>query len=146
RADGHTILYVSHRLHEVLDIADKITVLRDGQYVDTLINDNLTEDDLIRRMVGRDLALTEVTERSAPTETVVALAVDGLSLPGKFEDVSLDVRKGEIVGVFGLEGSGAEDFSRALYGLEVATGGRIELLGKPVLHPQPTEMMQRGMS
>ena len=146
RAKGHTVLYVSHRLHEVLDIADKITVLRDGQYVDTLVNDNLTEDDLIRRMVGRDLALAEVAERNAPAETPVALAVDGLSLPGKFENMSLDVRQGEIVGVFGLEGSGAEDFSHALYGIELAIGGRIELLGKPVPHPAPAEMMLRGMS
>lgn len=69
----------------MLDIADKITVLRDGQYVDTLVNDNLTEDDLIRRMVGRDLALAEVAGRNAPADTPVALAVDGLSLPGKLE-------------------------------------------------------------
>lgn len=143
RDGGHTILYVSHRLHEVLDIADQITVLRDGRFIDTLANEGLTEDDLIRRMVGRDLGATV-----AGTSTIgpVALSVKGYGTSGHFAGMDLDVHEGEIVGVFGLEGSGAEEFSQALFGLTPATEGRLWLKGAEVRNPAPAALMQRGMS
>lgn len=146
RAAGHTILYVSHRLHEVLDIADRITVLRDGQYIDTLDNDALTEGDLVRRMVGRNLASAEGTPPVAAMSSKTVLKVHDLTRSGKFENMSLQLREGEIVGVFGLEGSGAEDFSRAIFGITPATAGTIEIDGAPARNPSPADLMKRGVS
>lgn len=145
RESGHTILYVSHRLPEVLEIADHITVLRDGQFVETLRNEGLGEDDLIRRMVGRDLGPVAVSDLSSVAAAPAALAVESMSLSGAFEDVTIDVRTGEIVGVFGLEGSGAEQFSQALFGIVAPTSGRLSLLGKPVRDMSPAGLMRRGM-
>ncbi|KQT51308.1 hypothetical protein ASG43_21085 [Aureimonas sp. Leaf454] len=145
RADGHTILYVSHRLHEVLEIADHITVLRDGQFVETLRNEGLCEDDLIRRMVGRDLGPVAPADTSAVAKAPVALAVEAMSLPGAFEDVHLTVRKGEIVGVFGLEGSGAEQFSQALFGIVPPVSGTLRLFDRPVRDVSPAGLMRAGM-
>lgn len=148
RDGGHTILYVSHRLHEVLEIADHITVLRDSQFIETLENKGLTEDDLIRRMVGRDLgaALPGAADAADTADAPVALHVQGMTLPGSFEDMGLEVRQGEILGVFGLEGSGAEEFSRAIFGIVPPVSGRMELLGQPVGDLSPPALMQRGMS
>ena len=146
RTSGHTILYVSHRLHEVLEISDHVTVLRDGQFVETLENRDLTENDLIRRMVGRNLEPVEQPDPAALSDAPAALRIEGMSLPGAFEDMRLDVRRGEIVGVFGLEGSGAEEFSRAIFGVVPPTSGRMELLGQPVHDLSPAALMARGMS
>ncbi len=146
RASGHTILYVSHRLHEVLDISNHITVLRDGQFVETLENSGLTEDDLIRRMVGRNLEPVETLDPAGLADAPMALRVEGMSLPEGFDDMRLEVRRGEIVGVFGLEGSGAEEFSRAIFGVVPPVSGRVELLGQPVRDLSPAALMARGMS
>lgn len=145
RTAGHTILYVSHRLHEVLDIADNITVLRDGRFIETLKNDNINEDDLVRRMVGRQLAAMHDAAPADFAASPIALAITGMTLPGSFEDMRVTLHRGEIVGVFGLEGSGAEEFSRALYGLVPPVAGRMELLGRPVHDLDPASLAMRGM-
>ncbi|WP_176559324.1 sugar ABC transporter ATP-binding protein [Rubellimicrobium roseum] len=146
RDGGHTILYVSHRLHEVLDVADHITVLRDGQYVETLANDGINEGDLIRRMVGRDLGPGVAANSAMLADAPVAFAVRGLSMAGQFHDMQLEVRQGEIVGVFGLEGSGAEQFSQAIFGIVPPSSGRIELNGRPIRDLSPASLMHSGMS
>ena len=146
RDSGHTILYVSHRLHEVLDIADHITVLRDGEFIGTLKNEGLSEDDLIRRMVGRNLAPPALPDPDQLNSAEVALRVSNMTMPGSFEDMGLELRRGEILGVFGLEGSGAEAFSRAIFGIVPPVSGRTELLGLPVHDLTPAALMGRGMS
>lgn len=145
RASGHTILYVSHRLHEVLDIADNITVLRDGRFIETLPNQGLSEDALIHRMVGRNLGPVARPDPAALAEARPALAITDMSLPGSFDSMSITVRHGEIVGVFGLEGSGAEEFSHALYGLIPPVSGQMELLGAPVRALDPASLAAAGM-
>ena len=139
RATGQSILYVSHRLQEVLDIADHITVLRDGKFVETLVNRNLDEDALIARMVGRELG----NERRGHggTRGAVALELADLGREGAFDGVSMSLHEGEIVGVFGLEGSGAEELSEAMFGR-----GEMRLFGERVAHPTPTALMRGGMS
>ncbi|WP_210529731.1 sugar ABC transporter ATP-binding protein [Rubellimicrobium arenae] len=146
RDGGHTILYVSHRLQEVLEIADHVTVLRDGQFVETLRNEGIGEDDLIRRMVGRDLGPVSAPDTAALADAPVAFAVRGLSMAGQFQDMQIEVRKGEIVGVFGLEGSGAEQFSQSLFGIVPPTSGRMELDGRPVRDISPSALMRAGMA
>ncbi len=146
RENGRTILYVSHRLHEVLAIADNITVLRDGQFIETLLNQGLGEDDLIRRMVGRDLEPVDNVDGAALADAPVALSVSGLSMAEAFRDVTMEVRKGEIVGVFGLDGSGAEEFSQSLFGLVPPTSGKVEVAGKPAHDMSPSNLMRLGVS
>ncbi|WP_112310721.1 sugar ABC transporter ATP-binding protein [Pseudogemmobacter bohemicus] len=146
RASGHTILYVSHRLHEVLAIADHVTVLRDGQFIETLAAAGLCEDDLIRRMVGRNLEPAATTASATLSDAPLALKIEGLTMPGAFTDMALELRRGEILGVFGLEGSGAEDFSQAIFGIVPPVSGRMELLGKPVTDLSPAGLMRRGMA
>jgi len=146
RASGHTILYVSHRLSEVLEMADQITVLRDGKFIETLENKSISEEDLIRRMVGRNLALIKEEGRDVPVETPIALKISHMSLPGRFENMAIDVRQGEVVGVFGLEGSGAEEFSQALFGIVPPISGRLELHGQPIHDLSPAVLLHHGIS
>ncbi|WBU61604.1 sugar ABC transporter ATP-binding protein [Paracoccus albus] len=143
---GHTILYVSHRLHEVLDIADHITVLRDGAFVGTLANDGLSEDDLIRRMVGRNLDSPTLPDLMRLNNAEVVLSIRNMTMPDGFEDMGLDLHRGEILGIFGLEGSGAEAFSRALFGIVPPVSGQMELIGQPVHDLSPAQLMKQGMS
>ncbi len=145
RAAGHTILYVSHRLPEVLALADHVTVLRDGRFVETLVNDGLSEDDLIRRMVGRALDGAPMAAGGG-TLGAPALEVRGLTLPDAYEEMDLSVARGEIVGVFGLEGSGAEEFSQGLFGIVPPVAGQLRLCGLDVRDLSPAELMHRGMS
>ncbi|MEI4472387.1 sugar ABC transporter ATP-binding protein [Frigidibacter sp. MR17.24] len=146
RDDGQTILYVSHRLPEVLEIADHVTVLRDGQFIETLRNADLGEDDLIRRMVGRDLGPVAAAPRAAARDAPVLFAARGLSQADQFRDMDVEIRAGEIVGVFGLEGSGAEQFSQALFGIVPPTSGTIELKGRRVASVSPAALVRAGMS
>lgn len=147
RTDGKSVLFVSHRIPEVLDISDRITVLRDGQYIETLDNDGLTESDLITRMVGRDLAELH----SAKTAKVEgfgdpAMAVQGLSGAGGLADATVSLRSGEIVGFFGLEGSGTAELSQLIFGLEAPIAGHIELDGAKVDAASPRKMIERGVT
>ena len=105
RREGRGIIYISHRLDEVLGLADRVTVFKDGEYVLTVPTSEMTHDSLIRAMIGRDL-VDFFPDRSGERDAKPLLAVDGLTVPKKIFGVSLGVRPGEIVGVAGLGGSG----------------------------------------
>jgi len=143
RPRGVGIVYITHRLEEIFSIADRVTVLRDGQYVGTHVVGELTMDELIRLMVGRQL-----TEKF-PKETVAlgapALEVRNLSAPGEFADVSFMVRQSEILGVAGLIGSGKSAVARAIFGAIPTTGGEILLEGRPVTIHSPAEAIAHGI-
>ncbi|GMV20718.1 MAG: ribose import ATP-binding protein RbsA 1 [Acidimicrobiia bacterium] len=143
---GVTILFVSHRLPEVWRLCDRITVLRDGQYVGTFEKAGTTPADIVRAMVGR-----EPPERLARTRTdhesdAAALTVTGLSNGDRVHDVSLSVRKGEIVGVFGLVGSGRTELLEALFGLATDVKGRIEVNGRVVAVSSPGDAVHAGLA
>ncbi|WP_191057831.1 sugar ABC transporter ATP-binding protein [Geminicoccus harenae] len=147
RAQGQTVVFVSHRLGDVLQISDRITVLRDGAVVETLVNDGLTEDHLVARMVGR--VLSAMQHRPAAEERIrqpVVLEVEGLSRREAFEDVSLALHRGEIVGVYGLEGSGTSELSHALFGLIPVEAGTISITGEVVDDLEPLSMIRHGVS
>ena len=124
---GVGIIYISHRIEEVLEIADRVTVLRDGQAVATYVADDLGPDDVIRLMVGRDLS----QENLAPggTRGDVALAVTGLRAGDKVRDVSFTAYRGEILGVAGLMGSGRTETVRLIFGADRLEAGEIHLHG-----------------
>jgi len=144
RTEGGGIVYISHRLDEVFRVADRITVLRDGEAVATRAAARLDRGALIRLMVGRDLAAVFPTRSGAPGR--VALEVRGLSSRASgLHDVSLDVRRGEIVGLAGLVGSGRTELAETIFGLRAADAGSLRVDGVEVRIHRPDEAMAHGI-
>ncbi len=133
RANGVTVIYISHRLHEIGGIADRITVLRDGELVGTVNNADVTEKDLITMMVGRELT-NVYPKREVPIGDVV-LKVENLASGELFKGISFEVRKGEILGIGGLVGSRRTETLEALFGMRPMTEGKIFLNGEEY-HPK----------
>ncbi len=143
KARGIAIIYVSHKINEVLRISDRITVLRDGRYVSTIAAADATEDRVIRMMVGRELDRSAL---SSP-ETVGGPLLEVRGLSGRaFENVSFDVRQGEIVAFSGLIGAGRSEALRAVFGADRFTAGQIVFEGKPVRFGSPAEAIKRGIA
>ena len=139
---GIGIVYISHRLAELPEIADRVTVLRDGRVVGTRDVAGTKVSELSQMMLGRRLTEMFPEKRNTPGE--VLLRVRGLSRPGAFADVSLEVRAGEIVGLAGLVGSGRTEIARALFGADPAEG-RVDLAGRPLRRRSPRRSMARGI-
>ena len=133
RANGVAIIYISHRLHEIGGIADRITVLRDGELVGTVNNSDVTERDLITMMVGRELK-NVYPKREVPIGDVV-LRVENLASGELFTGISFDVHKGEILGIGGLVGSRRTETLEALFGMRPITEGKI-FLNDEEFHPK----------
>jgi rhamnose transport system ATP-binding protein len=143
RASGSAVLFISHRLEEVFEICQRVTVMRDGRHVLTSELDGMTTDDLVRAMVGRAMAERTAGERSAPGDTI--LAVERLTREGVFTDVSLQVRAGEIVALAGLVGSGRSEVARAVFGIDRYDAGRVVIRGRELRRASPTAAMAAGI-
>jgi ribose transport system ATP-binding protein len=144
-ASGVAVLYVSHRLDEIFEIADRVSVLRDGKLRGTEPIGALTRERLVEMIVGRAVASTyESSVRDDVRTGPVALAVEGLSA-GRVTDLSFDVRAGEVVGFVGLAGSGREDLARALVGALPATG-TVTVDGKTLAPPTPSTAIRAGLA
>jgi ribose transport system ATP-binding protein len=143
-AAGQTILYVSHRLDEVLSVADRVTVLRDGRKVDTVEAKGLTENKLIELIVGRPLDRVFPPAKTEPTGDT-ALVVRGLA-GGPLRGVDLTLRKGEVLGIAGLLGSGRSELMRMIFGAYPIAAGDIELAGKPYTPSRPDAAMKAGIA
>lgn len=145
RADGTTILYVSHRLNEVLGLADRITVLRGGQHVATLATSSLRgTQDLIELMVGRPL-----TELFPPRNRHIGaplLSVRNLGRDGVFSNVSFDVKAGEVVGFAGLVGAGRTEIMRSIFGADPRDTGEITKNGVPIAIRTPADAIRHGIA
>jgi inositol transport system ATP-binding protein len=140
---GVGIFYVTHRIEELFALADEISVLRDGRHVATECPRNLTRGDIIRMMVGRELAPPATT---APAQVgPVVLSTRGLTVEGEFHDVSFELHAGEILGVAGLVGSGRSKLAEALFGLLAPTAGEIRFGGDPVPIGSPGAAIARGV-
>ncbi len=144
RDDGTAILFISHRLDELFELADRVTVLRDGQYVDTRSMEGVTREDLIHMMVGRNV--DNLFPKLTVTAGDVALRVEHLTRKGKFENVSFDLRKGEILGMAGLVGAGRTEVGEAIFGVDPATSGRIEINGQAVKVKTTRQAMDLGLA
>jgi ABC-type sugar transport system ATPase subunit len=145
KRQGTTLLYVSHRIPEVFRLCDRITVLRDGGYVGTFERRAVTPDAIVRAMVGRDLPhRLEATPPEAPGGP--ALEIVGLTRRPWFANVSLSVSPGEIVGVFGLVGSGRSELLETLFGLHQPTAGEIRIAGKAVHLRSACEAARAGIA
>lgn len=145
RDRGTTIVYVSHFLEEVLDIADEVTVLRDGRLITTLPAEGQTTTGLIEQMIGRSLDSAFPAKSPPPDDAPPRLRVEGLSSPA-FTDVRLDVRQGEIVAVTGLVGSGRSEVLRAIYGSDRAHAGVVALDGDAAPHRSPARSIRAGVA
>lgn len=143
-ASGQTILYVSHRLDEVLSVADRVTVLRDGRKVDTVETEGLTESDLIELIVGRPLARV-FPAPAAEVADDAALTVRGL-VGGPLRGVDLTLRRGEVLGIAGLLGSGRSELLRMIFGAYPIDAGTITLAGAPYKASNPDVAMKAGIA
>lgn len=142
---GKTILLISHFLRDVLELADMVTVLRDGRLVRTAPASQETEDSLIQAMLGRSLGTAFPQKRCPPPEAPLALSVHGLRARGVAE-VSFDLRAGEIVGLFGLVGAGRTELARAIFGAERVASGSVELAGGRRIATMPRHALRAGVA
>jgi rhamnose transport system ATP-binding protein len=145
RADGVTVIYVSHFLADVLALCDTVTVLKDGRHVKTTPAASETVESLVTGMLGRSMDLVFPSRVPPPADAPVVLSVRGLSRPPAFEDVSFDVRAGEIVGLAGLVGSGRTEIARAIFGADPAAG-TVEVSGKRLRRRTPGGAIARGLA
>jgi ribose transport system ATP-binding protein len=139
---GVTIIYISHRLEEIFEICDRVSVLRDGRYIITLDVAQTNEQQLIRFMVGRELGDYPTKERPSPE---VLLSVKNLSDGKVFRDITFDLHKGEILGMYALIGAGRTDIAMTIFGARRREAGEITVHGEPVLNRTPTEAVEHGL-
>ncbi|MFY9574258.1 MAG: sugar ABC transporter ATP-binding protein [Blastocatellia bacterium] len=142
---GVSVVYISHRLKEIHQVADRVTGLRDGHHIATRPVSETTVDDLVRYMVGRDVGDHLVQERSLANHEE-ALRVEGLTATGKFSDISFSVRRGEIVGIAGLVGAGRTELVETLFGAGEVVSGRIYLDGQPVTIKTPMDAVRHRLA
>ena len=149
-AEGKSILFISHKLNEIMAVSDRVTVLRKGKYVGTVNTAETTKEELSRMMVGRPVQLVVEKQPANPGEVV--LKVENLCVTSKLykreavKNVSFEVRRGEIVCIAGIDGNGQTELVHALTGLEKASSGKITLCGRDITHASIRQRSETGMS
>ncbi|MBB3915144.1 sugar ABC transporter ATP-binding protein [Rhizobium fabae] len=143
RESGVAFVYISHRLREVFELSDTVTVLRDGTVIHNGPSNGLTTDDLIRSMVGREVG--DVFPKRTPRIGEQALSARGISTSALLKDVSIHVRKGEIVGLFGLAGAGRTELLRAIYGADPRDAGEVSINGAMTSIGSPRAGINKGL-
>ena len=144
RRQGKGIVYITHKMNELFEISDEFSVFRDGKYVGTHAAKDVTRDDIIRMMVGREI--TQMFPKEEVPIGEVVLKVENLALEGVFRNVSFELRKGEILGMAGLVGSGRSNVAETIFGVTPATTGRISIRGQEVVIDSPLTAMRQGMA
>lgn len=144
RNEGTGIIFISHRLEEVFEIADRVTVIRDGKLVGTIDRDNLNVDELVKMMVGRNLQTLYPKEDVQIGEPV--LKVERLSRAGEFNNVTFELKRGEILGFAGLVGAGRTEVASAIFGVEKPEGGKIYIEGREVKIENPGQALELGIA
>ena len=144
QALGRGVVYVSHRLSEIFEIADSYTAFRDGAYVGSGLLSGVKRHDLIRMIVGRELS-EEYVKTNTPSEEI-GLRVEGLCRPDAFDAISFSAHRGEIFGIYGLMGSGRTEIFECLFGLEKASVGTIHVDEQPVVIRKPADAMALGVA
>lgn len=144
RDSGVAVLFITHRLEELFAICERISVFRDGRHISTRPRSEVTEDSLIREMVGRDPS--EFFARGVHPEGDILLEVDSLAKAGRFSSISFDVRRGEVLGFAGLVGAGRTDVALALFGIEPPDSGSIRLDGEDVTVRSPDQALDLGIA
>lgn len=139
---GVAIIYISHRLEEIFEVADRVTVLRDGKHVGELDIADATRENIVQMMVGRSLNL--FPKEPVPIGDEV-MRVEGFSRKGLFSDISFSVRKGEILGIAGLMGAGRTEIARAIFGIDRRDSGEVVIGGRKVAIESPLDAIRSGL-
>ncbi len=148
--EGKSILFITHKLNEIMEVADRCTILRKGKYIGTVDINKTSKEELSKMMVGRDVSFTVDKKPMTPGETV--LKVEHMTVPSKahdnnaVKDVSFNVRRGEIVCIAGIDGNGQSEFVQGLTGLEKISGGKITFKGQDITKASIREKSKMGMS
>lgn len=145
KAKGIGMVYISHRMDEISRISDRITVMRDGEYVGTVDTVSVTKDDIINMMIGRVVYEDPKTHSEVPEDAETVLEVKNLSSGNLFKDVSFKLRKGEILGFSGLMGAGRTEVARAIFGADPRDGGEIFVNGRRVNIKTPEDAVKLGI-
>ena len=140
---GVSVIYISHRMEEIFEIGERVTVLRDGRHIETRPIAGTSREELVRLMVNRELKEHFPKVRVEPGAE--ALRVEKLSRRGVLEEISFTLRRGEVLGIAGLLGSGRTELARALFGADPVDGGRIFIKGKPVRINSPRDAIRQGI-
>jgi ABC-type sugar transport system ATPase subunit len=144
KKQGKAIIFIGHRLEEIETIADRVTVLRDGEKVGERFMRDINIDQIVQMMIGR--TVKELITKEEVDIGAVRLEVKNLTLPGKFENISLTVRSGEIVGMAGLVGAGRTDVGQAIFGIQPALSGEILIDNQPVEIRDPASAISKGIA
>lgn len=145
REKGMGIVYISHRMDEIKLITDRVTVMRDGTYVGTMITAESTKDDIIKMMVGRTIYETPKTKSMVPADAPVVLRVEHLNAGRMVQNVSFELHKGEVLGFSGLMGAGRTEVARALFGADPKESGDIYINGKKAEIRSPEDAVRLGI-
>lgn len=140
-----TIIYISHRLEELFEISDRVSILRDGQYIKTVQTSETNENELINLMIGRELKNRYPTRNGKPLDEV-ALEVQGLTLAEKVKDISFNLHRGEILGISGLVGAGRTETARAIFGVDKMVSGKISIDGVKTQIGSPRAAIAHAMA
>ncbi len=143
KSQGVAIIYISHKMEEIYQIADRITVLRDGKFIATKNTADLDKNSLISLMVGREIDKLFSENSTAPGEVV--LKVQNLHKKGKFSEINFEVHAGEVFGIAGLMGAGRTEIARSIFGLDSINGGDIILKGKSIKIKSPKDAIREGI-
>ncbi len=143
KEQGITILYISHRLEEIFEIADSVTILRDGFHISTSLIADITPDDIVKMMVGRELG--DLYSKKASPQNNHILEVKGLSSGKVLNNISFHLNKGEVLGLSGLIGAGRTELARAIFGIDSFDQGEIFIEGKSVKIRSPREAISMGL-
>ncbi len=146
KEEGMAVIYISHRMHEIAELADDCTVYRNGRHVETFVAGTKTDDAIVELMIGREYS--NVFPKRAPVDASLApaLKVEGLSWGGRLNGINLEVRPGEVVGLGGLDGQGQKQLLLALFGTVIGATGTIEIAGKPVKVNSPRQAKSDAIS
>ncbi|MEI0517747.1 sugar ABC transporter ATP-binding protein [Brachyspira murdochii] len=145
QVSGVSIVYISHRLDELFILSDRITVIRDGEYIDTKITKDTNKDEIVNLMVGRVIYETPKTESKVSKDAKEILRVENLVVPGVVKNVSFSLKQGEILGFAGLMGAGRTETARAIFGADKFESGKIFVEGKEVSIKSPVDAIKSGI-
>jgi len=143
KSEGVSIVYISHRLEEIVEVCDRATIMRDGHHVATRDVKDLSREEIIKLMVGRELK--DAIPKVAAEQGEIALEVKHLTRKGVLHDISFTVRKGEVLGIAGLVGAGRTETARVIFGADPMDSGSIEIFGQPVRIKSPQDAIKHGI-
>ena len=145
KTKGVAIIYISHKMDEIFKITDRITVFRDGKYIDTKYTNELDKNALIALMVGREIGNLFPEKVNYKGEKKAIISIKNFSKKGKFENINFEVHAGEVLGIAGLMGAGRTEIARAIYGLDKYDSGEITLKGNKININSPKEAIEKGI-